>query len=98
MTHRCMQLAAAVAAALVASGCDRKPAEPAAPAESADAFVERLNREVGDRTRELSAAGFAYATYINQDTEFLNAKANERFLEYFSGAVEQAKQYEHQQL
>ena len=98
MNRRCMPLAAAVAAVLIVSGCDRKPAQPAAPAESADAFVERLNRELGDRARELSAAGFAYATYINQDTEFLNAKANERLLEYFSGAVEQAKKYEKQPL
>ena len=48
--------------------------------------------------REESAAGWAYATYINQDTEFLNAKATERGLEYFSSAVEAAKAYERQQL
>ena len=32
------------------------------------------------------------------DTEFLNAKATERGLEYFSNAVEAAKQYENQKL
>lgn len=46
----------------------------------------------------MGAAAFAYATYINPDTEFLNAKANERYLEYFSAAVEQAKTYEGEQL
>ncbi len=65
--------------------------KPPTQAENADAFVERLNRELADQSREQSAAGFAYATFINVDTEFLNAKANERVLEYFSGAVEKAK-------
>ena len=98
MTRPCMRLAAAVAAVLAISGCERKPAEPAARKETGDAFVERLNREVAERAHELSVAGFAYATFINQDTEYLNAKANERFLEYFSSAVDQAKAYEGVQL
>ena len=66
--------------------------------ESADQFVERLNREMTELGREQAAAGWAYATFINQDTEFLNAKATERYLEYFSNAVEAAKAYENQQL
>ncbi|HJY35825.1 MAG TPA: M2 family metallopeptidase, partial [Steroidobacteraceae bacterium] len=48
--------------------------------------------------REQGAAGWAYATYINQDTEFLNAKATERGLEYFTNAVEAAKAYENEKL
>ena len=99
MTRPCTRLAGAIAAALAlavaTSGCALKPA---APNESGEAFVERLNREVAERARELNVAGFAYGTYINQDTEYLNAKANERFLEYFSSAVEQAKAYDGQQL
>lgn len=98
MTRRCMRLAAAVAAVLIVSGCDRKPAAPATRSETADAFVERLNREIAERGREQAVAGYAYATFINQDTEFLNAKANERFLEYFSSAVEQAKAHEKERL
>ena len=57
-----------------------------------------LNRELTELGREQAAAGWAYATFINQDTEFLNAKATERGLEYFSNAVEAAKAYEKQQL
>jgi len=98
MTRLCVRLTAAVASVLAVAGCERKAEQPAAQAESADAFVERLNRELADLSREQSAAGFAYATFINVDTEFLNAKANERVLEYFSGAVEKAKAYSPDQL
>ncbi|MGH8178811.1 MAG: M2 family metallopeptidase [Steroidobacter sp.] len=96
-----VRLSTAIAGVLIlAAGCDRADVQDPSTAskESADEFVERVNREMSDLGRELSAAGFAYATYINQDTEFLNAKANERYLEYFGAAVEQAKAYENTQL
>lgn len=98
MTRRYVRLAAMIATVLAVAGCDRKPEPTATRTESGDAFVERVNRELLERTREQSAAGWAYATFINLDTEFLNAKANERMLEYFSGAVEQAKAYRPDQL
>jgi peptidyl-dipeptidase A len=95
-----VRLAAAIAAAItIASGCSRDGSQSAAaPKESADQFVERLNRELSELGREQAAAGWAYATFINMDTEFLNAKATERGLEYFSNAVEAAKQYDNQKL
>lgn len=96
-----LRLAAAIAAVIaIASGCNRDTPQSAAaaPPESADAFVERINGELMELGREASAAGFAYATFINPDTEFLNAKATERTLEYFSSAVIAAKAYENQQL
>ena len=95
-----MRSAACIAAVLLLGACQKTNDEnpSAGPVESADAFVDRINREMAELDRELGAAAFAYATYINPDTEFLNAKANERYLEYFSAAVEQAKRYEGQQL
>ena len=95
-----VRLAAAIAAAIaIASGCSRDASQTAAaPKETADQFVDRLNRELTELGREQAAAGWAYATFINMDTEFLNAKATERGLEYFSNAVEAAKQYENQKL
>jgi peptidyl-dipeptidase A len=95
-----VRLAAAIAAAIaIGSGCSRDASQTAAaPRETADQFVERLNRELTELGREQAAAGWAYATFINMDTEFLNAKATERGLEYFSNAVEAAKQYENQKL
>ncbi|HEY7642009.1 MAG TPA: M2 family metallopeptidase, partial [Steroidobacteraceae bacterium] len=94
-----LRLAAAIAAVIAMGGCGRETSQStAAPQESADQFVERLNREMSELGREQSAAGWAYATFINQDTEFLNAKATERGLEYFSNAVEAAKAYDNQKL
>ena len=74
------KVAACIAAALLLAACQKaNPATSAAgSAESADAFVARINREMAELDREVGAAGFAYATYINPDTEFLFAKANER--------------------
>lgn len=97
IVHGC----AFAATVLAVSGCQKAPQtdqQAAATAETADAFIERVNTEMREAGRELSAAGFAYATFINTDTEFLNAKANERYLTYFSKAVEEAKAYEKQQL
>ncbi len=84
-------------AAAAGSAC-HKANEPASARESADQFVERVNREMREMGREVSTAGFAYATFINQDTEFLNAKATDRYLEYFGKVVEESKAFEGQSL
>lgn len=90
------------AALLTIAGCQKSPdanqGTTKADAETADAFVKRVNAELTDLGHEQSAAGFVYATFINPDTEFLNARASERSLGYFSKAVEEAKAYEKQQL
>ena len=51
-----------------------------AQAETADEFVARTNRELAELGLEVNAAGWTQATYINVDTQLINAKANERFL------------------
>jgi peptidyl-dipeptidase A len=80
-----------VLTALVLAGC--KAHENTPPAESADEFVARVNREMAELGKEKSAAEWVQATYINDDTQQLTAKATERYLEYFSHAVEQSKRY-----
>ena len=67
-----------------------------AAAETADEFVARLNREIAAIGLESAAAGWTQGTYITVDTQLLNARANERFLEYFSTAVEQAQKFDGQ--
>jgi peptidyl-dipeptidase A len=62
--------------------------------EPADQFIARVNRELDLQLRTLNSAGWAQQTYINPDTEFLNAQANERYLEWFDGAVRQARSYD----
>ena len=83
------RLAAAVAIAL----CTLAP-PGVASAETADEFVARLNSEFADIYRELNAAGWTQATYITVDTQWLSARANERFLAAFSKAVEESKQFD----
>jgi peptidyl-dipeptidase A len=64
-----------------------------AVSETADQFVARLNKDLEAINVEVAKAGWTQATYINADTEWLNAKATERFLEYLSNAVERSKRY-----
>jgi peptidyl-dipeptidase A len=81
------------------AGCERGAEAPdKAVPESATDFVARLNSELTELGKEVSAAGWVQATYITPDTELLNAKANERYLAYLSKAVEESKPYEGQTL
>ncbi len=66
--------------------------------ESADDFVARVNREMLDLSKEVSAAQWVYATYINQDSELLAAKGDERTKAYLSNAIEGAKKFDGQSL
>lgn len=98
---RALSCGCVLAAALsILAGCEKAqtPTTQTAAKETAEAFVARVNQEMKDLNRESNAAGFTYATFINPDTEFLNAKANERYLAYFSKAVAEAKAYEKAQL
>ena len=67
-----------------------------AQAETADEFVARTNRELAELALEVNAAGWTQATYINVDTQLINAKATERYFAYVGKAVEEAKQFEGQ--
>ena len=99
------KLTAALCGALILatlSGCAPQSAAPkaasAAPAESADDFVARVNRELSALNDESSAAGWTQATYITVDTQLLDAKANERYLAYLNQALEQSRRFEGQTL
>ncbi len=54
-------------------------------------FVSELNTELVEINRESSAAGFAQSTYITPDTEYLNSRALERTLEFYSRKSAEAK-------
>src|SRR5215831_3144433 len=66
--------------------------------ETADEFVARVNKEFLDLSKEVNAAQWTYATYINQDTELLEAKANERQQEFLSNMIAESKRYDGQTL
>jgi peptidyl-dipeptidase A len=72
--------------------------QASAPKETADQFVDRLNKDFTALHLEGAQAGWVQATYIMPDTEAINARTNDRFLAYFNSAVEQAKQFDGQSM
>ncbi len=96
-----LPLVLAVASAL-ALACVPLAAAPAkhmttkAPsAADAHTFVEKMNADYKARYVEPNAAEWVAETYITGDTEMLTARANERWLQWLSDEIEQARPFEH---
>ena len=99
MKNRHLVLAAAVGVAVLSlAACKKdaatdaaKPATTqAAPAESADQFIARVNAEYKAMYPEMTSAQWLSSTYINDDSARVAAKANERWLTVLNGWIEQA--------
>ena len=91
---------------LTIAGCSGKPAATA-PAEaggaaqkqeSADEFIARITRENDVYDKEQAAADFTQKTYIDTDTEYLNARATDRQLAFLGQAAEESRRYDGQSL
>ena len=78
-------------------GGDSPPAA-AAPEETADEFVARINAEYAELYQEGGEAAWVYNTYITPDTAALQARANERFAAWQSNAVKESLRYDGQEL
>jgi len=93
---RARRIAFACAAAM-AGACAQPtppaPATPAATAASAHAFVAKIDHDLADLNYEAQVAGFAQNTFITADTQFLAAKANDRYLAALGQAAQDAKRY-----
>jgi len=70
-----------------------KAANAEATAADARVLVQRVNDESYARQREQSAAQWTAATYINEDTQLLAAKAGERELAYQAGILDQVRRF-----
>jgi len=94
-----LSVAASLAAAVVLSltACSGKKE---APVEKMDpkAFVDQANKELVDQLREINAAGWTQSTDITVDTQYLNARATERILEWYSRKAGEAKVYDNDKL
>ncbi len=91
------------ALSLALSCCGGKPVDVGATSgvvkqETADEFVARANHDLTDIDLETSASEWTQKTYLNTDTELLNARAQDRYLGYLSRAVEESKRYDGQQM
>lgn len=107
MNHRHALLALAVAASLALVGCNRAPSPDAASqagasavpeGETADQFIARVNAELKALMPELTASQWLSSTYINDDSQLLAAKYNERYLAQLNSWIEQARRFEGQQM
>ncbi len=106
MKHRHLLLALAIGAGLVTLAACKKDepatdsaAPPAAPkGEAADQFIARVNDEFKKMYPEMTAAQWLSSTYINDDSQLLAAKGNERYLTQLNSWIEQAKKFEGQQM
>jgi peptidyl-dipeptidase A len=98
----------AVAASLLSlSACKKEPSPAtggtaqtaAAPeGETADQFIARVNDEYRKMFPEMTAAQWLSSTYINDDSQLIAAKSNERYLAQLNAWIEQAKKFEGQQM
>ncbi|MFZ5635244.1 MAG: M2 family metallopeptidase [Pseudomonadota bacterium] len=108
MNPRITLLALAVGAGLLAlSACQKDPSKPASganagtaaePDANADALIARVNRELKETYPDLTAAQWLSSTYINDDSQTVAAKAQERFLVQLNGWIGAAKPFEGQKM
>src|SRR5690606_21173008 len=98
-------LALAVAASLSLTACERSPSPTGADTagktaatapkdETADQFVARANQEYKAMYAEASSAQWLSATYINDDSQRVAAKATARCLTQPNIWIEQARRFE----
>jgi peptidyl-dipeptidase A len=98
MDRRLAWLAAASAIVLCACNASQQGAQTPQSKETADEFVARVNARLTELEEVTEAADFVQSTYITPDTEMLNARVKEPFLEFLSRAAEESKRYDGQQL
>jgi peptidyl-dipeptidase A len=87
-----------LAAGLIGCVKEESAPPPAPPAETASAFVARVNQNLAELNHEAQLTGFTQDTFITPDTEFLNAKANDRYLAVLGQAAEGARRFAGQAL
>jgi len=96
-----LNLFAGVLLVTTLAACSQQAPEEAvsaAPTETAEEFVARVNEELKELGREGGAAGWVRATYITADTAILSSLANERYAKWHGETVEAAMAYDDQEL
>jgi peptidyl-dipeptidase A len=82
---------------ILLAACGSKPGTHARSGEKkagANEFIARVNKDLDALEFEQNAADWVQETYITPDTEFLNARANDRFLAYVARAAKESKDYD----
>ena len=99
-TRRIAGTSGTLLAALLLGGCGSQggndATHAAAPKENAEQFVARLNKDFNDLSLDVNQTGWLQQTYINDDSDAVSARSNDRYLAYFNSAVKQARAYDGQ--
>jgi peptidyl-dipeptidase A len=101
MNHLVKLLAGIALASTLAACSQQAPEEPAAaaaPTESAEDFVARVNDELADIGKEAAAAQWVRSTYITGDTAVIAAASSERYAKWHGETVQQALAFEDAEL
>ncbi|MCE7032532.1 M2 family metallopeptidase [Lysobacter sp. GX 14042] len=111
MKPRNRLLVLAIAAGIALTACDRAPSpgaegqqartggeRQADGEETADQFIARVNDEIMAMYPEITTPQWLSSTYINDDTQLLSAKANERYLAQLNRWIEESRRFEGQQM
>lgn len=83
-----------VLAAAGVGGCARPEAPPPPTAEEARAFLDRVNQTILRLGTEAGQAGWVYSTYITPDTEALNARANQAYIDAVARYAKEAARFD----
>ena len=62
--------------------------------QDAERFVQQVDKELRSLLGELERAAWVKSTYINQDTEWLEARAQERYMAYITGRIQEAARFD----
>ena len=87
-------LASSITAACLLTSCGGPKGTTPPPKVDAVAFVKQVNTDLIELAKEGNAAGWTQQTYITADTQYLNARVTDRFLEYFSRTAAAAAKYD----
>ena len=83
-----------VAAACLLASCGGPKGVTPPPKLEATAFVAQVNTDLVELAKEGNAAGWTQQTYITPDTQYLNARVTDHYLEYFSRTAAAAAKYD----
>jgi peptidyl-dipeptidase A len=83
-----------VTAACLLASCGGPKGVTPPPKLEAVPFVAQVNTDLVELAKEGNAAGWTQQTYITPDTQYLNARVTDHYLEYFSRTAAAAAKYD----
>ncbi|MFM9864368.1 MAG: M2 family metallopeptidase, partial [Micropepsaceae bacterium] len=92
-TFRAALLAGCAIALASCGGSDQKAAAGKGTAADADKFVAELNSDIKSKSPYWQAAAWLQQTYITDDSQLINSRASEEYLNWQARRVEESKRF-----